>query len=235
MSPKKMQSHRDLQVDQNLSQAWRQRQVSQGFTLFETVVAMLLISTIVLAMTPPIFLAVAIRVQNRRAEQAMQLAQGEIDRVRVLVEQEKYTINDLPAVTATSPINITSVSAPTTLSNTIKSDNSSCSNLYGGTQIPDNTALQVDVKKDCKPDFLVQTFRDSGVTRLVGTNQVVMAFRMGVRVYAYAAVVPQNGQLPSLDTQPASLKFTTGVGNQRSRPLAVLYTTIARSDSNLSL
>ena len=165
----------------------------------------------------------------------MHLAQGEIDRVRVLVEQGKYTVNDLPAVPATSPSDITSVSAPTILSNTLKSSNSSCSNLYTGTQTPDtSTALQVDVNRDCQPDFLVQTFRD-GVTFTGANNQtVVMGFRMGVRVYAYAAVAP-NGQLPTLETQPASLKFITGLGSQRSRPLAVLYTTITRSDSNLSL
>lgn len=122
------------------------------------------------------------------------------------------------------------------MSNTIKSNNSSCSNLYTGTLIPDTTtALQVDVNGDCQSDFLVQTFRDPGVTVPVANNQTgVMAFRMGVRVYAYTAVAPQNGQLPSLDTQPASLKFTTNLGSQRSRPLAVLYTTIARSNSNLS-
>lgn len=211
-------------------------QSQQGFTLLESMMAMLVITAVVVAITPPIFIAVAMRVQNRRAEQAMHLAQGEIDRVRVLVEQGKYTVDDLPAVPATSPSDITSVPAPTILSNSIKSNNSSCSNLYTGTQIPDSsTALKVDVNRDCQPDFLVQAFRD-GVTFIGANNQtVVMGFRMGVRVYAYAAVAPQNGQLPTLDTQPASLKFTTGLGSQRSRPLAVLYTTITRSDSNLSL
>lgn len=202
----------------------------QGFTLLESLVGMLLITTIVVTITPPIFLTVAIRVQNRRAEQAMQLAQGEIDRVRVLVEQGNYTDNDLPAVPATSPSNIQDVSAPTTLSNTIKSDNSSCTNLYTGTQIAANTTLGVDIDRDCQRDFLVQTFRDSGLP-VSDTNNQTIAFRMGIRVYA--AVAEQN--LANLDTQRASLQFTTSLGSQRSRPLAVLYTTVIRSDSNLSL
>ncbi len=136
----------------------------QGFTLLESLVGMLVITIILAAMTPPILLAVGTRIQNRRAEQAMQLAQGEIDRVRVIVEQGNYTANDLPAVPSTSPNDITSVSAPTTLYTTIKSDNSSCLKLYTGTQIPDTTALQVDTSRDCQPDFLVQTFRDVGVS-----------------------------------------------------------------------
>lgn len=54
---------------------------------------------------------------------------------------------------------------------------------------------------------------------------------MGVRVYS--AVAAQN--LSNLEIERASLKFTTGEGNQRSRPLAVMYPLIVRSDSNISM
>lgn len=59
----------------------------QGLTLIEGLVAILIISAVTTAITPMMFLSVATRVQNRRAEQAVQLAHGQIDQVRVLIDQ----------------------------------------------------------------------------------------------------------------------------------------------------
>lgn len=197
----------------------------QGFTLLESLMGMVVISIVVVAITPPIFLTVATRVQNRRAEQAMQLAQGEVDRVRVLMEQGSKS--NLPAVASGLSNDITSGSTPTTLSTTIKSNNTSCSNLDTGTQVAANKALRVDINRDCQPDFLVQTFRDDGTKVIVGGNEVPIVFRMGVRVYAAMA----KDNLNNLEKSCASLKLTTGEGGQRKRPLAAMYTTVARSDS----
>lgn len=197
----------------------------QGFTLLESLMGMVVISMVVVTITPPIFLAVATRVQNRRAEQAMQLAQGEVDRVRVLMEQGD---SNLPTIASGLNNDITSGSTPTTLSTTIKSNNTSCSNLDTGTQVAANKALQVDINRDCQPDFLVQTFRDGGTTALgAGGNQIPIVFRIGVRVYAAMA----KDNLNNLEKSCASLQLTTGEGSQRKRPLAAMYTTIARSDS----
>ncbi len=213
-------------------------QSEQGFTLVESLMGMVIISIVVVAMTPPILLTVGTRVQNRRAEQAMQLAQGEIDRVRVLVEQSKYKTDDvLPAAVDKDVLKIDnpieSVAAPKTPpDDIIKSENKSCTNLYAGAQIAVAKTLRVDIDRDCKKDFLVQTFRDNGIKVTLATGALVtVGFRMGVRVYA--AVAEPN--VANLETQPASLKVTTALGSQRSRPLAVAYTTIVRSDLSNSL
>lgn len=207
----------------------------QGFTLVESLMAMVVISIVVVAMTPPIFLAVGTRVQNRRAEQAMQLAQGEIDRIRVLVEQGNYVKEDLPAVPATLPTNFKDVAAPTSIAsspNYIKSLKtcSSYNSYTGKPPIDTNKVLRVDTNSDCKfdeRDFLVQTFRDVGQpVQTLPTDPPPIAFRMGVRVYA--AVAEQN--VANLQRERAPLQFTTGLGSQRSRPLAVIYTKIVRSD-----
>lgn len=195
-------------------------QTEQGFTLIESLMGVVVISIVIVAITPPIFLSVATRVQNRRAEQATQLAQGEIDRIRVVVERGKYTANNLPPVAANSSSNITTASAPTTAVNP--------------PTIPTATqALRVDINKDGSYDFLVQTFRDNGIS-LSGTNALPIAFRMGVRVYSTAAE-DNISNLESPPQQAASLRFTTGEGSQRSRPLAVLDTLVTRSDSSVSL
>lgn len=213
----------------------------RGFTIVESLMAMLILSIVVVGMTPPIFLAVGTRVQNRRVEQAVQLAQGEIDRVRVLVEQGDYTNYQLPEI-ATIPLVIPGdpidpfvrVTGPTSaIGNKIKSA-VTCPTPYTVPQIPADRAWRVDINSDCKVDFLVQIFRDPGILPAnppAGSTPPPMAFRMGVRVYA--AVAEPN--VANLTYERASLNFTTAQGQQRSRPLAVVYSIIARSDSAASL
>ena len=60
---------------------------SAGFTILEVLVAMVVASIMVMIITPPVFLVTAARVQQRRAQQSLQLAQAEIDRVRTTVER----------------------------------------------------------------------------------------------------------------------------------------------------
>ncbi len=79
----------------------RKKDSERGLTLMEVLVAVLMVSAVLVAITPPIFLTVATRVQNRKAEQALQLANGEIDQVRVLVQEgitgrTKGSVNQLP-------------------------------------------------------------------------------------------------------------------------------------------
>jgi type II secretory pathway pseudopilin PulG len=192
----------------------------QGFTLVESLMGILVITVVAIAITPPIVLSTATRVQNRRAEQAMQLAQAETDRVRVFVEQGGTYTAKLPPVlsgTITSG-NIAAVAAPTTFVATRALANSS------------TKAFGVDVDKDNKVDFYVQTFRDNDTNAIVtGTTSTLVAFQMGVRVYSKVA------KAGSLQTQSASLRLTTSSGGQEFKPLAVAYTTVARSDAKISL
>ena len=180
----------------------------QGLTLIETLMAIVVIAIVITASTPPILLAVATRIQNRRAEQAMQIAQQQIERVRLIVDQGNYTNSDLPpAASISDPDDINTVGAPT----------APCSSSCTATQATEET----------KDDFLVQVFRDPGVSQAGvapdGGAQVV-AFRMGVRVYSPAA------ELGSLGTRPASLQMTSALGEQTRFPLAVIYADLARGD-----
>ena len=82
-----------------LTQPWKPRLLSllqkqhlltdknSGLTLIEGLVAILIVSAVTTAITPMMFLSVATRIQNRRSEQALQLAHGQIDQIRVLMEQ----------------------------------------------------------------------------------------------------------------------------------------------------
>ena len=58
------------------------KQTEQGLTMVEVLVGLAVMIIIISVITPPLVMSTAIRVRNYRTQQAMKLAQGEIDRVR---------------------------------------------------------------------------------------------------------------------------------------------------------
>jgi type II secretory pathway pseudopilin PulG len=207
----------------------------RGLTLMEALVAVLMVSAVLVAITPAIFLTVATRVQNRKAEQALQLAHGEIDQVRVLVQEgitggPKGSVNQLPKL-ASGVTTIAEVGPPTSKDGRLQSTNYECSKYdkANAPQLDVTTARQVDVNGDCLADFLVQTFRSNEQNILREGLPVPVVFRVGVRVYSISA------NFEGLETGQASLKLTTGEGQQTKRPLAVMYTVLGQGDSGDAL
>ncbi len=201
---------------------------SAGFSILEVLVAMIVSSIMVAVITPPIFMAAAARVQQRRAQQSLMVAQSEIDRVRVTVERGVYTATEIPAFGAD---NLSAVPAPTAIHGQMKST-ANCSNppRYDGTSISATTLLPVDIDGDCKSDYLVQIFRTNGPTTNANPPQL-MGFQVMVRVYANVA--QQN--LGQLRTERADLLMGTGSGGATRRPLAVLKTSVVRPDASTAL
>lgn len=211
-------------------------------TLIECLVAISIIALTSAMIGPPLVLAAATRLQNRRVEQSIQVAQAEIDRIRTLVSLTDYDEAGLPAIT--SATDLQDQAGPSSTFNAIDSVNASClQDPYGGEQVDLTKALPVDLDGDCEADFLVQTFRTDGTFRLPdrdnrfdedGNNTGVarpMTFTVMVRVYAASAA----SNYGSLGTEPASLQFTSGEGNQRERPLTVLTSDMSLSDTDRSL
>jgi type II secretory pathway pseudopilin PulG len=187
-------------------------------------VAIVVIGLTIAMIAPPLVISAATRVQNRRAEQSLQIAQGEIDRVRALVTRDQHQPGVIPAVVAS----VQTYGAPTGASALLRSSRATC-NTYTGQQIAANQILRIDVDGDCRADFMMQAFRTAGTT-VVG-QPLVSEFQMGVRVYSILA----DNNWNNLGIQQASLKITSGSGNQRTRPLAVLYSNFARSDQGNTL
>ena len=216
----------------------------QGLTLIEGLVAIVVVSVTLVSITPPIFWATGTRVQNRRAEQALQLAQGEIDRVRTLVDQDRATGELLPPVSAANfrGTGSTSVPAPTVRKDSnVVTVNPRCANKDDG-KSPSNVNQYTRIVTDpvpgspnnCEPNFLMQTFRSAGLNgngNPVTGSAIPEGFVMGVRVYSFVA----EKNVGTLNTEQASLKGTNGLGNQLTRPLAVQYSTIVRSSSGKNL
>ncbi|MBW4515287.1 MAG: type II secretion system GspH family protein [Timaviella obliquedivisa GSE-PSE-MK23-08B] len=207
----------------------------QGLTLLECLMAVMVIGLTMAMITPPLVIAAATRVQNRQAEQAMQIAQGEVDRVRATLARENgqnLTLARLPAI-ATGSGNLEAVPPPArpSTSSPLKSSAETCGTNYNnGQQVAVNQGLRVDVDGDCKADFFMQTFRTEGTIR--GSALTPSDFHLGVRVYSILAA---KASPDPLETKPASLQIVGGEGNRRTRPLAVFYTPFSQSDQGNAL
>lgn len=212
-----------------------------GLTLLEGLVAIILVAVAVTAMTPPIFIATATRIQTRRIEQANQIAQAEVDRIRLQVERGNYNVVDLPASIGDNPIQ----NAPAATANSTAALLTSRPDDCGGTMYPTatpapvNQVVQVDQDGDCQPDFIMQVFRNDGEVPIgeedANGQPKPFSFDIGVRVYHFAP-----GTTPTLLTDAtASGRMTSGrndtIDGDRRRPLAMLYTKISRSDNSKSL
>ena len=196
----------------------------KGLTLVEALAAIVITTVILTAMAPPILLSAATRVQSRKVEQAQAIARQELDRVKTALAQEQGVPQSeedgiIPPV---GKLPLHKTGAPqTAVTERSNLDNSS-------------DALEIDADGDGDNDFLIQLIRDEGIRFSAGaaTNQLAV-FQMGIRVYDMAA--EDNLGTDSLETTPASLQMTKGVGQRTTNPLAVLYTEVSRSDLNLSL
>lgn len=209
----------------------------QGLTLIECLVAIVVITITVVTITPGIFLATASRVQARRAEQANQIAQSEIDRIRGIVERGGYRIADLPPASATN--DITQVAAANTVAVGTMLSPASCGSNYPRNPVANtSTLVPVDVDGDCEPEFAMQVFRTEGCKPPdAAPTDPPASFAVGVRVYSYN---PNEGAtVPTLLTERATLGVTAGrkdQGGSTRKPLQVLYSkaSITNSENLLS-
>lgn len=196
-----------------------------GLTLIESLVAIAVIGIVLAAIAPPLLIATATRLHNQRTEQALQLAQAEVERVRSIVERHKYDVDtnsyqpyqlgELPPISSATLIQNTS--APTTGVSGYETDR---------TRVTATKGLVVDVNND---KFVIQAFRNSGITETRNGINTPVAFNMVVRVYDYQAFV----QNTALNIKRPSLGLTTG--RNLKNPLAIVYTSIIRADRRDSL
>lgn len=219
-----------------------------GLTLIESLIAIVIIAITMVSITPPIFWAVASRVQTQRAEQALKLAQGEIDRVRTIVDRDEIQsrpLTDLPPSAADlSEADVRNSAsgrfpaAPTDPPDPEAVISTKVCREPGSLPTAIEAFAQIDTNGDCATDYLLQTFRSAGLdqsgNRFTGAaGQTLSGFVMGVRVYS--VVAREELRAGRGRTDPAALRGTSGIGNQRDRPLAVLYSTIVRSSDSQNL
>jgi prepilin-type N-terminal cleavage/methylation domain-containing protein len=194
----------------------------KGLTLVECLAAIVIFGLSITAITSPIMLAMATRVRAYRAQQAMQIAQGEIDRVRLILER-----GDLPLAQLTPllPPNAgdgepKAVEAPT-------GEDTACNTTTASNP---NQWCRVTLKNE---EFAVQTFRTKTKTPKdispESKSQTPIGLMMGVRVYPIAAINSNQ----TLSKEPMSLGFSA-ITTSSAAPLVAIYTPIVRSDLDKS-
>ncbi len=204
-----------------------------GLTLIECLVAIVVIALTSASVAPMMVFSVATRVQNQKTEQALQLAQAEVDQIRLVVEQggdygdrlsnlSLLKLNPAVALTAFDALPpVEFIASTATLDRVVE-------------------ARMIDTDGDGDDDFAIQRFRTEGIEVTSQTPGVVsstpVVFDLGVRVYDARAQKNLVGASPAgLIASTAGLTFTSGEGDRGRQPLAVLYTQIAQGDRDGSL
>lgn len=196
-----------------------------GLTLIECMVAIAVIAITISATAPMLVFSVATRVQNQKVEQALHLAQAELDKVRLTVEQggdygDRLIALSLPASTASTA---TAIPAPTVF---LPNSTANVTNVQ--------QARLIDSDGDGDNDFAIQLFRTTGIEiapATAGLASTPVSFEVGARVYDARAA----DNVADLGTEDGSLAFTSGIGDRATRPLAVLYSQITQGDRDGAL
>jgi prepilin-type N-terminal cleavage/methylation domain-containing protein len=187
-----------------------------GFTIIESLVAILVVAVLLVAIAPVLSLSVATRVQSKRIELATQAAKSYIDAVKT---------KKIAAPTSTGTDTLTAYAAPTATGTlTCATANSNCT-------VPTGTSLycvDFDSSGGCEntsvTDMIVQGFRYNSASSTASSG-----YALGIRVYR-ADAFKENTTLSrnnasSNNEKVTQATFTGGVG-QRKAPLVEITTDI---------
>lgn len=217
----------------------KQKRSELGLTLMESLVGIMVIGVIITAISPALVIAFATRIQNYRTQNAQRIAQGEIDRVRLVVESGEYSNSDWllklpPSVgqTGAGQFNLDDiVNSPDPSLN-----QGTCPQVNVQGSVSTRSWCTVDINGDGpdKWDVAVQTFRSSTPTNaFTAAGDRPIAFIMGVRVYTRAALEANPSELKTFPRRETAVGFSGGRKALRL-PLVTRYEIIARSDLNIS-
>lgn len=187
-----------------------------GFTIVESLVAIVVVGVLMTAIAPVIALAVGTRVQARRVELATQAARAYIDGIR----SGAITPPTTTVAPSTSKYILSSAPVPTTLASLycVDLDNLDGDGISFGDA--DNGCTSSSVS-----DLAIQAFR-SEVTN--ATNDPQKGYKLGVRVYR-ADAFSDSTALTKGKTQAT---FTGGLGD-RKKPLVEMTTEIITDQTQL--
>ncbi len=197
-----------------------------GFTIIESLVALLVVAILLTAIAPVIVLATATRVQSRRVELATQAAKTYIDSVRTGAIAAPSVIVSLAVPTALAPrkvagtgstpgdylINSTDEMPPPTSSTGLY-----CFTMNGNITTTDCT--------DKPFEFYIQAAQ----IKVTG-SQANDGYRLGIRVYRANADFTKPLTV-SDDTKKTQKTFTGGLGD-RQAPLIEMTTDIGNSTTS---
>ncbi|UNU26278.1 hormogonium polysaccharide secretion pseudopilin HpsB [Microcoleus vaginatus] len=193
-----------------------------GYTIIESLVAMIVVSVLMIAIAPVMAFSVATRVQAKRIEMATQAAKTYIEALRS--EALKPNTNGFPAQYTTSN-KLEDTPAPTDITALY------CINTYDDINKDDNE--DPPCQADSNQDFVVQGYYFNNLP--AATNPAKTGYSLIVRVYRANSFASGVGALKTQkDQEVQKLQVqqgisTAGLGNLRA-PLVEMRTEIGASD-----
>ncbi|MEH2415554.1 hormogonium polysaccharide secretion pseudopilin HpsB [Nostoc sp.] len=234
----------------------KQQQVSQlsgesGFTIIESLVALLVVAILLTAIAPVIVLATATRVQSRRVELATQAAKTFIDGIRTGAITAPSAVTTLAAPTSAAPRRISDVAAIPAVAAVAATGSTpaiaavaaipavtgrpqdyliNTTNMAAPTLVTDLTSLYCVNKNGqlnlpgCSTNTDNLFYIQAG--QITGIND---GYRLGIRVYRADVT---NADFPltasTVDTKNTQTPFTGGLGSRKA-PLVEMTTDIGNS------
>ncbi|MHC0064445.1 hormogonium polysaccharide secretion pseudopilin HpsB [Nostoc sp. UIC 10890] len=217
-----------------------------GFTIIESLVAILVVSVLLVAIAPVLVISTATRVQARRIELATGAAKAFVDAIK------SKTISENSITDTMSPV-LTAATATTKLA-TATTNSDLQRYLLGSAGVPANTSTlycfhnngKITLPSDCTTykttspvQFYIQAFGNTVGTISTNSAQIDkgQGYRLGIRVYRSDA---EFGSLKKSDlndatngNQKTAATFTGGLGDRKA-PLVEMTTEIVRGQSSYS-
>jgi prepilin-type N-terminal cleavage/methylation domain-containing protein len=195
-----------------------------GFTIMESLIAMVVVSSLMLAISPVLILSASTRVQSRRVELSSQIARSFIDGVRSGRITAQYIADATPILTASASRNIISNTNEYLISSASMPAPTSATNLYcvqsdGTIQPPDCSSNQNNL-------FYIQ----AGRRRIngAGTND---GYRLAVRVYRKDIDFDKTVLANTNTTK--NTQAVVGSGNKQA-PLVEIIADIANNNTSFT-
>jgi prepilin-type N-terminal cleavage/methylation domain-containing protein len=222
----------------------KQQQISQpsgesGFTIIESLVAMLVVTILLAAIAPTIVIATATRVQSKRIEVATQAARTFIDGVKTgAVTTPATTITLTQSATATprslgdNLLNTTNMPVPTTTTST---------SLYCVTKDANNNVniTNPDCTSNTSKIFYIQAVKIivTGSSSIDGTGLPKDGYRLGIRVYRsdidFTKTVKASDATITGQSKTTQNTFTGTLGDRQS-PLVEMTTEIGSRNTSFN-
>lgn len=214
-----MLQHKSLKqkIDNAIIKVILQESDESGYTIIESLVAMIVVAVLMSAIAPVIALSVGTRVQAKRVELASKAAKSYIDWVR----------SDIQANTPPSYIGVDLDDAPAPTSGSLDcNDNPYC------TSPPQTNSSLFCVNGDDTPGCSTESLTDMIVQGVRRYGNISEGYVLGVRVYradAFKETTLCGPQTQSCPTEQSTI--TNAIGNRRL-PVLQLTTEIAPTQNS---
>ncbi len=189
-----------------------------GFTIIESLVAVIVVAILMTAISPVIVLSVATRVQSRRVELATDAATAYIDGIK------SKKIDPPPSPITGTNQNIGSYNPPSVGSLTCTKSNDYCTRPVTNLYCVDGDGG--GCTKTSSKDFVIQAFRYNKAS-----SDAEKGYQLGVRVYRADGFASNGGNLKKAPIRQNT--FTGGVGGRKT-PLFEITTEISNEDTSFS-